>query len=172
MIIVKFWKNLNHSGTIAVGVIGLIVILVATAGVITRFVLKVSIAWSDELLRTIFLWGYFVGVALCYEEGGIMRLELLEDSLKKRGYDKALNILKVVCASINSAFFAVSTYFVYVICMQHFARGTTSGTSSTPAWVLPASYGIGCILITILAARDLIRAVCAFCGKHDAASEE
>ena len=46
-----------------VGAIGLMAILLATLGVITRFVLKISITWSDELLRTVFVWAYFIGAA-------------------------------------------------------------------------------------------------------------
>lgn len=53
----KFGEKFNHAGTLLVGWIGFIGILVATLGVITRFVLKISIAWSDELLRTTFIWG-------------------------------------------------------------------------------------------------------------------
>ena len=45
------------------GITGLAAILLTTLGVFTRFVLKVSIAWSDELLRTIFVWAYFIGTA-------------------------------------------------------------------------------------------------------------
>ena len=153
----NIWKKLNDKCTLILGIIGMIGILVATAGVFTRFVLKISIPWSDELLRTIFVWGYFIGAAFCFEEGGIMRLELVEDSLTKHHKILPRKLLRILSDVINLVFFAASTYYVYVICAMHVARGTTSGTSSTPAWVLPASYGVCCALITVLAIRNLIR---------------
>lgn len=157
--IVKLGKKINQVGTVFVGYIGLVGILVATVGVVTRFILKISISWSDELLRTVFIWGYFIGAALCFQEGGIMRLEFIEDSLLRRGHLAACRWLNVISAVINTVFFGVSTYFVGSICMQHIARGTTSGTSNTPAWVLPASYGVGCFLITMFAVRDIVTAL-------------
>lgn len=57
-----------------IGAIGLMAILLATLGVITRFVLKISITWSDELLRTVFIWAYFIGTALLYRSSVLMRL--------------------------------------------------------------------------------------------------
>jgi len=57
-----------------IGAIGLMAILLATLGVITRFVLKISITWSDELLRTVFIWVYFIGTALLYRSSVLMRL--------------------------------------------------------------------------------------------------
>lgn len=159
MIIVKFGKKINQIGSVFVGYVGLIGILVATAGVVTRFILKISISWSDELLRTVFIWGYFIGAALCFQEGGIMRLEFIEDSLLRRGHKTVYKWLRVISAVINAVFFGVSTCFVGSICMQHIARGTTSGTSNTPAWVLPASYGVGCLLITVFSIRDIVVAL-------------
>lgn len=153
----KIWNKINQKCTFVLGIVGLIGILVATAGVITRFIFKISIAWSDELLRTIFVWGYFIGAAFCFEEGGIMRLELVEDFLKKHHKAAAHKVLAVISDVINLVFFAGSTYYVYEICAMHIARGTTSGTSSTPAWVLPASYGVCCALIAVIAVRNLIR---------------
>ena len=67
-----------------IGAIGPMAILLATLGVITRFVLKISITWSDELLRTVFIWAYFIGTALLYRGSGLMRLELVEDILRRR----------------------------------------------------------------------------------------
>lgn len=167
----SIWKKINDKSSIVLGVIGLIGILVATAGVITRFVLKISISWSDELLRTIFVWGYFVGAALCYEQGGIMRLELVEDAFKKRDKHIAKTVLALICDAVNCAFFAISSYYVYIICMQHIARGTTSGTSNTPAWVLPASYGVCCVLIALIAIRDFVRDTRALSRKNSAGKD-
>ena len=153
----NIWNKINQKCTFFLGIVGLVGILVATAGVFTRFVLKISIPWSDELLRTIFVWGYFIGAAFCFEEGGIMHLELVEDSLKKHHKLMAHKVLAVISDVISLVFFAVSAYYVYVICAMHVARGTTSGTSNTPAWVLPASYGVCCALIAAIAVRNLIR---------------
>ena len=88
-----------------------------------------------------------------------MRLEFVEESLHRRGHKLGYKVLKLFCAVVNTLYFGVSTYFVGSICMQHIVRGTTSGTSNTPAWVLPASYGVGCLLITVFAVRDIINAI-------------
>lgn len=58
-------------------------ILVANAGVVARYVLKVSLPSVEEILRYLFVWLIFVGSALAFKEGTLISITMLGDSLKK-----------------------------------------------------------------------------------------
>ena len=110
-----------------IGIVGLVGILIITANVICRF-FKISMSWSDELLRTIFIYGYFIGAALTFYAGDLMRLELLEAYLEKHGKNSMSWLLKTVLSIINLLFFGGLTYFVFsgiIIRYKHFHKQHT-----------------------------------------------
>lgn len=138
-----------------VGAIGLMAILLATLGVITRFVLKISITWSDELLRTVFVWAYFIGTALLYRGAGLMRLELVEDVLKRRG---KTGLYKALVGAQHALILVFSSTIFWYLCRfigKQIASGQKTTTSSTPAWVSPLGFIIGTGLLVLFSAEKI-----------------
>lgn len=150
-------KKLDGLGEQALGLIGLVGILVITANAFCRFVLKVPMAWSDELLRTIMIYGYFIGAALMFCHGDCMRLEIIDNALKNR--KTAHRILNIILAVVNAAFFGLMGYYVFQMVAQYIADGTTQSTSSTPAWILPFGCALGMLIIAVAAAVSFIKEV-------------
>ena len=140
----NIWNKINQKCTFFLGIVGLVGILVATAGVFTRFVLKISIPWSDELLRTIFVWGYFIGAAFCFEEGGIMHLELVEDSLKKHHKLMAHKVLAVISDVISLVFFCG----ICVLCIRDLRNARRTGNDQR--YQQYACMGFACFLRSLL----------------------
>ena len=136
------------------GIVGFIGILVITANAFCRFVLHVSMAWSDELLRTIMIYGYFIGAAVMFSQGGCMRLEILDGALKNRR--TSYHVLNIILECVNVVFFGLMSYYVVQMVIQYITDGTTQSTSSTPAWILPFGCAIGMVVITIVAVRNMI----------------
>ena len=115
-----------------IGLIGLVGILIITANVVCRFIFKISMAWSDEFLRTIFIYGYFIGAAVTFYDGDLMGLELLKTAVDKKGNKTAKTVLSKVISFINLVFFGVLTYYTFVgIIWPYVESGATASTSST-----------------------------------------
>jgi len=140
-----------------VGAIGLMAILLATLGVITRFVLKISITWSDELLRTVFVWAYFIGTALLYRGAGLMRLELVEDILKRRGKMGLYKLIVFCQHALILAFSSTIFWYLYHFIAKQIASGQKTTTSSTPAWVSPMGFIIGTGMLVLFSAHKVWR---------------
>jgi len=140
-----------------IGMIGLLSIIVVTIGVFTRFVLHVSMAWSDEFLRTIFVWAYFIGTAMQFSKDGLMRLELFDESLKRRGLlSFRKNILRVQNIIIIVFSAAVLNGSLKLIISQIINKQVTT-TSGVPAWIVPLGFVVGMILLLIFAFMELVR---------------
>ena len=148
-------KKLDLTVENFLGVIGLIGIIVITANAFCRFVLHVSMAWSDELLRTIMIYGYFIGAAAMFCHGACMRLEILDGIMKGRG--KSYYILNIVLECINTVFFGLMSYYVFEMIAQYIADGTTQSTSTTPAWILPFGCAVGMAVITVAAVWNVVK---------------
>ena len=151
------FKKLDSLMETFLGIIGLVGILVITANAFCRFVLKIPMSWSDEFLRTICIYGYFIGAAVMFCNGNAMHLEILENAVKN--HPVAHKILTIVLAIINAGFFGLMSYYVVQMVIDYMVSGVTQSTSSTPAWVLPLGCAIGMLTITFAALYSLVKAL-------------
>ena len=139
----------------ALGLIGLITIILVTLSVVTRFILEISVTWSDEVLRLVFIWSYFIGSAMMYKDGGLMRLELVDDTLKNKGKKKAylaISVIQDAGVLIFSTF--ISYYAIMIIKGQILSKQMTT-TSNTPAWLSTLGFTIGMCLLVAFSVEKL-----------------
>ncbi len=81
----KIWIFISEKAFEIVGVIGLIVMLMITFGsVLSRYVLPVSWAFTEELTCGLFILVSMVGAALGVERGKAMGISLITDHIPKR----------------------------------------------------------------------------------------
>lgn len=135
------------------GLAGLTGIIIMTVSVVLRYCFKLSLSWSDEFLRTLCIYIYFIGSAMMCAEGGLMRLELLDDSLKKKGRVRAYRTVVKIQRLIETVCFGAFSFQMAQMTLG--LVGQTSTTSTTPAWVSPLGCAIGMVLMTLISASKL-----------------
>lgn len=139
-----------------IGLTGLIAVLIVTVGVIFRFILKISMAWSDEVLRTVFVWSYFIGAAMQYKYHGLMRLELIDENLKTKGNLGSYRTIVLIQEFIMFIFSIVITYYAANIIKMQIINKQVTTTSSSPAWIFTLGFAIGMFLLTVFSAQKVI----------------
>lgn len=152
-----YFKKIESGLNGLLGLMGLAGITVMTLGVFTRYVLVIPLNWSDEFLRTMFVWSYFIGAAMTVASGGLMRLELLDDYLMHHGLHTVKKVIGILVELFMTVFFSFMSYYVFQLMASYIQKGTKSSTSEVPAWVLILGMGIGFVLIVILSIRNIIR---------------
>lgn len=65
------------------GLVGIVMILIATYAVFARNILIVSTPWSDELLKLLFVWSIYIGSAILFMNDGLISLTLIEDKIQR-----------------------------------------------------------------------------------------
>ena len=138
-----------------IGLTGLVAVLIVTVGVIFRFILKTSMAWSDEVLRTVFVWSYFIGAAMQYKYHGLMRLELIDSNLKAKGNIKGYKAVIIAQEAVMLIFASIITYYVANIIKMQVINKQVTTTSSSPAWIFTLGFGIGMFLLIIFSAQKI-----------------
>lgn len=151
-------KTISYVDSV-IGLIGLVTIVIVTLGVFTRFVLEISIAWSDELLRTVFVWSYFIGSAMQYRDEGLMSLDLFPLSLMNRSKIMPYKIVKTIQNAVVLTFSLIIGYNVSLIIKSQIVNNQVTTTSGTPAWVSTSGVAIGMILIVIFTVRKIIQTI-------------
>lgn len=81
----------------------LVSVLIACLGVLSRYVLEISLPWVEELLSSLFIWLIFICSALSFREGTLISITMAHDYLKKYPFPR-----RCLEACINAAIFVFS----------------------------------------------------------------
>ena len=73
--------------------------LLVAAQVVTRFILKVPLPWSEEIARYMFLWLTWVGAAYATKERKHVRIDIIYEKLPEAG--------KKVCTVISTVIWII-----------------------------------------------------------------
>jgi TRAP-type C4-dicarboxylate transport system permease small subunit len=134
-----------------------VMVTVAFVNVITRYVLKYSMAFSEELTLYLFVWITLLGVSIAFKEGSNMAVSLLYDRFGR----PARRILYIGAALCSVAFFAIFTYFGTLEVIDEINMRVMTEAMELPVWLFTISMPIaGALTIfrVILRTRDALRA--------------
>ena len=122
------------------------------AQVVTRFVLKTPLPWSEEVARFMFLWLIWVGAAFATKERAHIRIDFLVNRLPKAGQKLCLVLSTLVWLA-----FAVFMVYVSLILTNSVMSGGQIGTGSgVPMWIPYASIPVGMILMIFRMIQNII----------------
>lgn len=137
------------------GLVGIVMVFVATYGVLARNVLIVSTPWVDELLKLLFVWSIYVGSAILFMNDGLISLTLIEDGYKEKkpavyGVLKAIQYISAVgiCALLTSQMFTIVG--------TQMSTGEATTVLKYPLWIMNLGMLIGLALIVIFGIVKLI----------------
>ena len=122
--------------------------LLVAAQVVTRFILKVPLPWSEEIARYMFLWLTWVGASYATKERKHVRIDIIYEKLPVKG--------KKICTAISTViwivFLAVMVYLSVRLTASVASGGQIAVGSGIPMWIPYASIpvGMGLMLFRLL----------------------
>ena len=144
--------------------------LLVAAQVVTRFILKVPLPWSEEIARYMFLWLTWVGAAYATKERKHVRIDIVYEKLPEAG-QKVCTIISTV---IWIVFLAIMVYLSVRLTASVASGGQIAVGSGIPMWIPYASIpvGMGLMLFRLLqnTVRDIKGAKAAKEGGEDNAA--
>lgn len=131
-----------------VGLLGVMVII-TTAGVVSRYGFNAALSWSEELGRYLLVWVSFLGASLATYRGSHIGISILFDRLPARVRSWLAVFTDIVIVLFMSS---VLTGGIKTLPMIHMRTAPTlSLPMSLPYLIMPVSAGI--IIFHILARR-------------------
>lgn len=107
--------------------------------VFSRYALKSSLVWSEELTRYMFIWSGFLSVAYCARKKLGLRVDLLVTYLPKSvGF-----VMTVVALLLEAALFIYLMPFAYRIMMLAVNTGRLSPAMQIPMWMMQSAPFVG-----------------------------
>ena len=125
--------------------------------VIMRYVFSNSLSWSEELARYLFLWQIWVGASYAVKEQRHLRIEMVQEFLKKDPYKK--NLFELFALTLWFGFSVFLAYKGTELTSLLFHRGQVSPAMRIPMAYAYASVPVGCTLMSIRLVSEIAKTV-------------
>lgn len=140
-----FFTLLDKFEDYSVTILYMLMIVAIFLQVFTRFVIKYSIPWTEELARYLMAWAVFIGAGIGAKESAHVGIDALVEVLPKKlkGYIK-------VIALVISMVFSIILIFLSIIMLEFLiTTGQTSPAMKLPMWIPYCSVLVGGVLMSI-----------------------
>ncbi|MCH3918264.1 MAG: TRAP transporter small permease subunit [Spirochaetia bacterium] len=136
----KKYARLVYDFKIFLGILVLLWIILENIVIVTRYVLKISIPWSNELFILMFVWFVFIGAALESIDEKHIAITLLHDALKT---SRSIYILKLVQDFLFLVFIAIVCYESWNVCLLQHHSGQITSILKLPVYISTMSLSVG-----------------------------
>ena len=123
---------------------------------ITREWTGISLAWTEELARYLFVWLIYISSSMAVKLRAHIKVDVLRVAVGRRGkfiFDLISNVMFVFFSAI---FFYYSGVAVHRLI---FLRPQSSPTLHVPMWAVYSAITVGCLLMFIRLIQDIIKLV-------------
>ena len=122
-----------------------IMAIVAFVNVISRYLLKYSLAFTEELLISFFVWVTLLGAAIAFREGSNLGFNFITDRLPQ----KIQKILLWISALLGAFLFLFLIYFSIYQVKEEIVLKITSSGIGIPQWWYTIGMPVWSVLVII-----------------------
>lgn len=150
----KFINNYLEEGILIL--IYTSMLLIATAQVFFRYVINLSLSWSQDLLTYLLIWSVFVGISLAIKRGKHIKVELAYIILPKK-FQYPLRLYANGIFILFCSF--ISYYSILKIHKLLFINPQISESTGLAIWIIQASVPFGLLLSIVRLIQDSYRII-------------
>ncbi len=140
-----FYDSLEKSLKIVLLVLASGIVAATILQIVARFILLVSIPWTDELARYLMIWASFVGLGVAYRKKELICVAFFVEKLPSHLVKLALLLSDLLC----SIFSIVIVIYGVRLCLQNVVQVSPSMRISLG--VIYAIIPLGCLLFLLFA---------------------
>lgn len=136
--------------------------------VISRYVLHISLSWSEEITRYLFIWSAFISVSLCTKKCIFIKIDQFIKSFSKRG-EAAFKVLNLI---LSLAVFVYLIPYAYKYLIATIQSGQVSPACGIPMYYIQAAPFICFCLTSIRIIQRIIINVKVVMNKENDPAQE
>jgi TRAP-type C4-dicarboxylate transport system permease small subunit len=141
----RFYDSLEKSLRIVLLVLVAGIVVTTVLQIVARFILMVSIPWTDELARYLMIWAAFVGLGVAYRKRELICVAFFVEKLPSHLLKVALLLSDFLC----SIFAIIIVIYGVQLCFQNAAQVSPSMRISLG--IIYAVVPLGCLLFLLFA---------------------
>ena len=152
----KFLKMLNnHLEEYLLVLLMVAEVIIVFAQVITRFILKTPLAWSEEIARYMFIWLVWIGAAYATKENKNIKIDILSSK-----FTGGMKILAEIFAGV--LFIGLMVFMFYTsgkVTYTVYKSNSIATGSHMPMWIAWFSLPLSMALMTIRFIQNSVRSI-------------
>jgi TRAP-type transport system small permease protein len=141
----RFYDSVEKSLKIVLLVLASGVVVITLLQIVARFILMISIPWTDELARYLMIWASFVGLGVAYRKRELICVAFFVEKLPQHLLRVALLVSDLLC----SAFAIVIVIYGLRLCFLNLWQVSPSMRISLG--IVYAIVPIGCLIFIFFA---------------------
>ena len=150
-----FSKKFDGFAATFLALISLAALIFCNISVFARIISKPS-PWSDELLRAVFIWVFYLAVPLAFKEDKLVGITLLEEFLGKKANKLAYRVLKTFQALVVLLVAVILAYESLETMVQQFAGNELSPVLQFPQGLTTMGFVLGTVWLAIYVIGRLV----------------
>jgi TRAP-type transport system small permease protein len=141
----RFYDSLEKSLKIVLLVLVSGIVVTTMLQIVARFILMVSIPWTDELARYLMIWAAFVGLGVAYRKRELICVAFFREKLPPHLLKVALLVSDLLC----SVFAIIIVIYGFKLCSLN--AGQVSPSMRVSLGIVYAIIPLGCMLFLLFA---------------------
>lgn len=113
--------------------------------VVSRYAFSMSLSWSEEVTRYLFIWSAFISVSLCTKKCIAIKIDQLVKMFSPRGRA----VFNLICLTIEFIFFVYLVPYAWRYLMTTIASGQVSPACGIPMYYIQSAPLICFILCAV-----------------------
>lgn len=161
----KIYQSYNRLEKTALALILCLLIVMGFVQVVCRFVLRMPLAWAEELLTFCLVWASYLGASTATHERKHIMVSMFVDKLPKPlriGFTVLSQLLWLGCA-------VTMAWLGWNMTLTYFSRGAVTLGGKYPYWVAAVIIPVSMVLMSL---RVVILIVQTLRGERDLPSRE
>ena len=145
----KFFDFLEQILKVALVFLLATMTIVVVIGIVARYVLLISIPWTEELARYLMIWTGFFGFGVAYRKKELISVKLFVDRLPPNLLRIALFVSDILC----SIFLVIVVVYGIKLCLQNMYQYSPSLRISVS--IIYAIIPLGCVIYLLFVIESI-----------------
>jgi TRAP-type C4-dicarboxylate transport system permease small subunit len=145
----KFYDSLERVLKIALAVLLTAMTIIVVVGIAARYILLVSIPWTEELSRYLMIWTGFVGFGVAYRKKELISVKLFVDRLPPHLLRIAFLVSDIAC----SLFLIIVVVYGIKLCVMNVYQ--VSPALRVSMAIIYAAIPLGCCLYLMFVVESI-----------------
>ena len=150
---------LHHFEEILGSLFLVVMVTIAFLNVVTRYLFKYSMAFTEEITLYLFVWVVLLGTSIAFREGANMAVTVIYNRFPPNGR----RVLYLLGALLSVAFFIVFGALGALEVMEEIEMGVTTEAVELPVWIFTISMPIAAFFTLI---RIFMKTRADLCSKN------
>lgn len=148
-----FSKFLDHFEEILGSLLVAVMVTISFVNVITRYFIKMSLSWSEEITVNLFVWVVLLGSSVAFKKGSHLGMEFVYERLPV----KCKKVLFILSSALSIGFFVVLGWLGTLEVIDEIDLSVITESLAIPVWYYTIAVPVFSLLIIVRIVQNTVQ---------------